>query len=278
MDIWEENEDSKFVSEEDMRRIKRFCLFDDDFMTKCFEGSIECVELVLWIIMDMEDLSVTEARTQVFAENLLNRSVRLDVLASDSTGRKYNIEIQRQNKGADKRRARYHSSMIDVNILKKGDDFDNLPETYVIFITENDVIGQKKSVYHINRYIEETGEKFGDGANILYVNGAYRDETPIGMLMHDFACTKPSDMKYEVLKERARFFKESKEGNVIMSGIMEELREEALRKGVEQGRIEGLRSMALRILESGRYSIEEIAEISGLSVDEIKELGAYKTA
>lgn len=270
MDIWEENEDSKFVSEEDMRRIKRLCLFDDDFMTKCFEGSIECVELVLRIIMDMEDLSVTEARTQVFAENFLNRSVRLDVLASDSTGRKYNIEIQRQNKGAGKRRARYHSSMIDVNILKKGDDFDNLPETYVIFITENDVIGQKKSVYHINRYIEETGEKFGDGANILYVNGAYRDETPIGMLMHDFACTEPSDMKYEVLKERARFFKESKEGNVIMSGIMEELREEALK--------EGKRTIVMRMLSLGKYGIEEIAEISGLSVDEIKELGADKTA
>ncbi|MCI8284054.1 MAG: Rpn family recombination-promoting nuclease/putative transposase, partial [Firmicutes bacterium] len=210
-----------------MRRIKQFCLFDDDFMTKCFEGSTECTELVLRIIMDIEDLIVTDVRTQIFVENLLNRSVRLDVLAADSNGRKYNIEIQRQDKGAGRKRARYNSSMIDTNLLKKGEDFARLPETYVIFITENDVLGKEKPVYHINRFIEETGERFDDGSHILYVNGSYRDETPIGKLMHDFSCREPSDMNYEILRDRSRFFKESKEGNLIMSKIMEDLRSES---------------------------------------------------
>ena len=39
---------------------------------------------------------------------------------------------------------------------------ESLPETFVIFITENDVFGKDKSIYHINRYIEETGEYFQD--------------------------------------------------------------------------------------------------------------------
>ena len=75
-------------------------------------------------------------------ESLLNRSVRFDILATDSTGAKINVEIQRADKGAGRKRARYNSSMMDAALLEKGDDFDNLPETWVVFITENDVIGK----------------------------------------------------------------------------------------------------------------------------------------
>ncbi len=93
---------------------------DDDFLTKCFEGNTECIELVLRIVLNMPDLNVLDVRTQVFVENLLNRSVRLDVLATDSTGRKFNIEIQRADKGAGRKRARYNSSMMDANLLKRA--------------------------------------------------------------------------------------------------------------------------------------------------------------
>lgn len=132
---------------EDLERIKKFRLLDDDFLTKCFEDNIECTELVLRIVMEMPKLKVLDVHTQVFVENLLNRSVRLDILATDNSGRKINVEVQRSNKGAGIKRARYNSSMMDSNLLKKGDDFDKLPETWVIFITENDVIGEGLPIY-----------------------------------------------------------------------------------------------------------------------------------
>lgn len=245
-----------------------------DFLTKCFEGNTECIELVLRIVLDMPDLNVLDVRTQVFVENLLNRSVRLDVLATDSTGRKFNIEIQRADKGAGRKRARYNSSMMDANLLKKGEDFDNLPETYVVFITENDVIGKGKPLYQIERCILETEERFEDGTHILYVNGAYRDESPIGKLMHDFFCTNPSDMNYGVLADRVRFFKESKEGIAVMCKAMEDMRNESLQEGMK----EGMKVAALRMLKAGKYALEEIAAISGLSLDEVKKLSANKTA
>ena len=78
--------------QEDLQRLRGFRLLDDDFFTKCFEGNTECIELILSIVLDKTDLKVIDARTQVFLANLLNRSVRLDVLATDSAGRKYNIE------------------------------------------------------------------------------------------------------------------------------------------------------------------------------------------
>ena len=76
-----------------LEKIQQFCLLDDDFMTKCFEDNIECTELVLRIIMDKADLKVTEARTQYTIKNLQGRSIRLDVDAVDSSGKKYDIEI-----------------------------------------------------------------------------------------------------------------------------------------------------------------------------------------
>ena len=177
--------------QEDLQRLRGFRLLDDDFLTKCFEGDPKYIQLVLRIVLEMPDFVVVDVRTQVFVENLLNRSVRLDVLATDSAGRKINVEIQRSDKGAGRKRARYNSSMMDANLLRKGEKFDELPETYVVFITEHDVIGDGQPLYKIERYISGSNKKFDDGSHILYVNGAYRDETPIGKLMHDFSCTAP---------------------------------------------------------------------------------------
>ena len=256
--------------QEDLQRLRGFRLMDDDFLTKCFEGNTECIELVLRIVLDISDLNVLDVRTQVFVENLLNRSVRLDVLATDSVGRKFNIEIQRADKGAGRRRARYNSSMMDANLLKKGEDFDNLPETYVVFITENDVMGKGNPLYQVERCVLETGERFEDGTHILYVNGAYRDKSPIGMLMHDFSCTDPSDMYYDVLADRVKFFKESKEGIAVMCKAMEDMRNQTLK--------EGMINVAKRMLADGTLTLEKIAEYVGLSLDEVKKLKADKTA
>ena len=226
--------------QEDLQRLRGFRLLDDDFFTKCFEGDTECIELILQIVLDKQDLKVVDVRTQVFVENLLNRSVRLDVLATNSVGHKFNIEIQRADKGAGRKRARYNSSMMDANLLEKGENFEVLPETFVVFITENDVIGKGQPLYRIERCFLETGESFDDGSHILYVNGAYRDESPIGRLMHDFSCTNPSDMYYGVLADRVRFFKESKEGIAVMCKVMEDMRKDSLKE------------VALRMLAAGK--------------------------
>ena len=71
--------------------------------------------------------------------NLSGHGIRMDVHATDSTGTEYDIEVQRADKGAGTKRARFNSSLLDLNSLRKGSDYEKLPESYVIFITENDV-------------------------------------------------------------------------------------------------------------------------------------------
>lgn len=250
--------------QEDLQRLRDFRLLDDDFLTKCFEGDTASIELVLQIVLEKPDLKVLDVRTQVFVENLLNRSVRLDILATDSTGAKLNVEVQRSDKGAGRKRARYNSSMMDANLLKKGEDFDKLSETWVIFITENDVMGKGLPLYPVERCFLGTGERFEDGSHILYVNGAYRGDTPIGKLMHDFSCTDAADMYYGTLADRVRFFKESKEGIEIMCRAMEDMRNQTLK--------EGMINVAKKMLEDGTITLEKIAEFVGLSVEEVKKI------
>ena len=181
-----------------------------------------------------------------------------------SIGAKLNVKVQRSDKGAGRKRARYNSSMMDANLLKKGEDFDKLPETWVIFITENDVMGKGLPLYPIERCFLGTGERFEDGSHILYVNGAYRGDTPIGKLMHDFSCTDAADMYYGTLADRVRFFKESKEGIEIMCRAMEDMRNQTLK--------DGMINVAKKMLEDGTITLEKIAEFVGLSVEEVKKI------
>ena len=131
------NNDS--INAKDLERIKRFRLIDDEFMSVCFKDSIECTELVVQIILDRKDITVKEVQVQNHLKNLNGRSVTLDIYAVDSDNKRYNIEIQKADIGAGAKRARYHSSLIDASLLKKGNDTEKLPETFIIFITEHDV-------------------------------------------------------------------------------------------------------------------------------------------
>lgn len=250
--------------QEDLQRLRGFRLLDDDFLTKCFEGDPKYIQLVLRIVLEKPDLVVEDVRTQVFVENLLNRSVRLDVLATDSSGRTINVEIQRSDKGAGRKRARYNSSMMDAITLVKNEDYDKLPESYVIFITENDVMGANLPIYHADRIVSETGKPLGDGTHIVYVNGAYRDESPIGKLMHDFSCKNPADMYYKPLAEQVRYYKKDAKGVKAMSRIVEDI--------VEQEKREEKIVMISKMKRMGKLSKEDIAEITGFTVEEIDAL------
>ena len=69
--------------------------------------------------------------------------------------------------------------MMDSRELAQGAEFLALPETWVIFITENDIYGAGCPLYHVERIIEELQRPFDDRAHILYVNGANREDTPL---------------------------------------------------------------------------------------------------
>ena len=275
-DVEIDSAEKERLHQEDLQRLRGLRLIDDDFMNACFDGYIEGAELLLRIILDKPDIRVKSVTTQRQMKNLLGRDICLDIDADDDSGKKYNIEVQRSDKGADRKRARYHSSALDSKYLLKGMDFSELPETFVIFITENDVVGEDEPIYFVERVFVKTGRLFGDGEHIIYVNAAHKDDTTeLGRLMHDFFCMDPNDMVNEVLAEKARYYKEDEEGVKTMCKVLEdmrnEVREKAMAKGREEGREEGL---ILAYLQN-EISQSAVMRILDITNDEFDDLVLY---
>lgn len=242
--------------QETLDAIEKLCLLDDDLMTLVFDRNVEATELLLNVILQRNDLRVLEVVAQREYKNPMSggRSITIDIYAVDGDKKIYDIEVQRASAGADAHRARFHSSMIDTKMLKERQDFKEIHDSYVIFITASDVMGAGRSLYHIDRVIEETGVCFGDGSHIIYVNGSYKDDDdPIGKLMHDFRCVNSVDMFYPVLAKQVQYFKESEGGLNIMCQVFEELAE----KRAEETRIETLVTAIKSLMTSMKWTAEQ---------------------
>ncbi|MCM1188928.1 MAG: hypothetical protein NC541_06490 [bacterium] len=253
--------------QQDLERLRSFRYMDDDFMTACLADNFEGIELILRIVLRKKGIKIKSVRTQEVLKNLQGRSATLDVHAVDSDKKEFDVEIQRKDSGAGAKRARHNSSLLDAHILKPGEETDDIPDSYVIFITENDVMKGNQPIYPVERYVT-IGEKkvlFGDGSHIIYVNGKYRGDDEIGKLMHDFSCTDPDDMNYEALAKKARYFKQDEKGVKAMCKMLEDMRNEA--------ELKNARETAERLIKKGKMSLEDIADcIPILSLDELKKL------
>ena len=94
--------------------------------------------------------------------------------------------------------------------------------------------------------------------------------------MHDFNCKDAKDMVNPLLAEEVRYLKETEGGRSQMSRILEEMRNEVAEKAKAEGKAEGNHekavNTALKMIARGRDSIEEVAEITGLSLEEVRKL------
>ena len=263
--------------------IASLTLMDDLFMQVVLEEQA-CTEYILQIILDNASLKLKEQRLQKRLPNLLGRALVLDCLCTDEKGLLYNIEVQNSSAGATPKRARYHAALMDTNTLKKGEKFSKLPESYVIFITDKDVLGEGEQLYQIERVIRKSGSLFRDGSHIFYFNTARQGDNALGKLAKDFKEANPKEIQSEVLSHRVALLKEGKldrEGEKKMNVLLEKYRkkavEEGMEKGMEKGFEQGKNHLALlvgRLLEAGRMD-----DLKRVSYDEdyreklLKEFG-----
>ena len=226
--------EQKFLSE--------LILMDDIFMRIVLKDR-KCTEFILQTILQKPDLRVKTQSIQSDLKNLQGRSLILDCLCSDTKGTVYNIEVQNDSHGASPKRARYHSGLIDMHILKKGKTFETLPESYVIFICAKDVLKENKQIYHISRTIQESGSKFPDQAEIIYLNTSKDSENELGKLIEDFYTKDPKKMHSKVLAKRVADLKENK--NIekgerdAMTTYYDRLKKQWEKEGIAKGIIEG---------------------------------------
>ena len=233
--------------------IASLTLMDDLFMQVVLEEQA-CTEYILQTILDKSSLKLKEQRLQKRLSNLHGRALVLDCLCTDEKGLLYNIEVQNSSAGAIPKRARYHAALMDSHTLKKGEKFSKLPESYVIFITDKDVLGEGEQLYQIERVIRKSGSLFQDGSHILYFNTAIQGDNTLGKLARDFKEANPKEIQSEVLSHRVASLKEGKldrEGEKKMNVLLEKYRKKAVEEGTEKGIEKGLAQGIQQGLEKG---------------------------
>ena len=250
-----EDKNSKVTQNQDRinKLIDGLTLFDDDLMSRVFDKNIEATELLLRIILErkIKVISVI-GQEEMKSAAVGGRNITLDVHALDENGEKMDIEVQGNSEGAHIRRARYHSSVLDSRMLKEGQEFKEIKDSYVIFIYKRDKFQEGLPLYHIDRYVRETGKLFEDGSHIIYVNGNYKGDDEIGYLMQDFHQTDPDNMHYKELSQGVRHFKEVEEGRDTMCEAVQEYAKEYANEYANQKQAANVKNL----MESAGFTME----------------------
>ena len=238
-------------------------------------------ELCRLLLLD-QSVVLRNVRTQYVIRNLETHSMELDILAERDNGDMVGIEIQMYTETAPFKRMRYYLSGIDMSILEKGRDYDELPAVTMVYITKKDVVaGGGQGSYLVERKVDDrenlTDINNGQEEAVSISNGVkeryYNLQHPTGVEKIDELLTyfKNSDPYYETetfprIVERVRYFKAQEKGVNIMCEIADRIRNE----GREEGRLKGMIDAILELLEEfgqvPQRIVELIAEEDNMSV------------
>ena len=181
------------------------------------------------------------------------KGVRLDIYAKDEHNTHYDIEMQALRKPAIEKRCRYYHSQMDMEFLFSGEDYDRLPNSYVIFVCDFDPFGKGKYCYTFeNRCLEDETLVLKDGSKSIFLStkGKNDDEVPETLVkfLH-FVSADPEESENDFqdefvaeLQRSVRHVKESREMEerfMLFQELLKEERAEGRAEGREEGRAEG---------------------------------------
>ena len=210
------------TDEEVIQIIRNLRLIDDVLFEKFMEDAAACEEL-LQVILENSRIKVKPETlvAQKSLRNLAKRSVRLDAYIEGVEDRVYNIEIQRSDNCNHVKRVRYNASTITINKSEPGDEFEDVQDVIVIYISEFDMFGAGKTVYHVENVIRETGNPVNDGLMSVYVNTEVADDSLISDLMQCFLKTDFKDDKFPNISRRMKELKHGEEDEKMCKSVEE---------------------------------------------------------
>ena len=252
---------------------KEYNLLSDAFMSVALRDIPAC-QYVLRILTGIKDLKVCEVRSQYRVSKIESHNAVLDVLAEDETGRLFDLEIQRADTLDHARRTRFYSSMIDSNYLEKGKTYSDLPEVYVIYVSETDLWKAGYTTYELEKKFRKSKVFYDDGQHVLYINAAVNDGSETAKLMDYFKTADPDDMEHGELSQRVHFLKCDEGGLSEMCEVTERIykmgREDGRDEGRAEGREEEKQATARNLFKLG-IPVETIAKAVEVNINLVKE-------
>lgn len=235
-------------------------LLSDTFASVALQDIGAC-QYVVRKILGKDDIRIIDVKSQYRLLNLTSKDAILDAFAQDSTGRQINIEIQRRDTVDHARRTRYYGSMIDKSILDKGAEHDELPDVYIIYISETDLWHAGETVYPVNKTLGKSALPYDDGNHVVFVNAAVDDGSEVAKMMQYFKKADPDDMSQGELSKRVHYLKTEKGG-------YKEMCEEA-EKIYVQGEQEKAKETAIKLYRKG-WKEAEIADLLNYGIEIVR--------
>ncbi|OUN33854.1 hypothetical protein B5G27_10215 [Lachnoclostridium sp. An76] len=216
-----------------LKDLEQLTLLSDVFMSVVLSDRNAC-QHVIRILMDDPGIELVSVRTQYVISKVISHGARLDVLAEDKKGVICHLEIEGADVADHARRTRFYGSVTDGEFLRKGRDYNELPERYIFYISRKDIWKDGYTVYEEEKRFRQTGKKHNDGSHLIYVNAEIDDGSRIAKLMKYFKTADPFDDSEGELSKRVRFLKTEEGGIEIMCEIMERIREEGRESGMKE--------------------------------------------
>ena len=237
-----------------MKKTLKELTIKDNFMF----GAVMCDERNCKALLEMI-LHISIARVEVSKEKSIlyhpeYKGVRLDVFAKDECNTRYNVEMQAIRKKALGKRARYYHSQIAMELIRSGEDYDKLPDTYVIFICDFDPFGKGKYCYTFaNQCLELPDLNQMDGCKSIFLSTKGKNKEEVSDKIVNFLEYVEADLleseKYfedEFVKklqksvQNVKNSREMEERYMLFEEYLKEERAEARAEGRAEGRAEAL--------------------------------------
>lgn len=239
-------------------KIKEYVAWEElgignDFLFGKVMQNVElCKELLQIILPELEIDRIEYPQLQKSIRSDVDaKSVRLDVYVKDGKGTVYDIEMQVTDTKELPKRTRYYQSMIDLQMIDKGELYNKLKPSYIIFISPFDTFGMGRHIYTFeNRCREDMSIALNDGTTKIFLNAVSEmDDTSKELRAFlDYVAGKESDdafvRKLEEAVKKARKNREWR--HEYMTLLMRD--QENIEKGKQQERERGIKLM----IESGK--------------------------
>lgn len=183
------------------------------------------------------------------------RGIRLDVYAKDENNTRYNVEMQILDSKNLGKRSRYYHSQMDMELLTSGQQYENLPDTYVIFVCDFDPFGKNKYCYTFkNCCMEEQGLTLKDGCISIFLSTCGKNEQEVSSEMVKFLKFVRADLDESMTDFKDEYVTQLQKSiqRIKVSRRMEEqymTLEELLANEYAEGRVEGRAEFIVECLE-----------------------------
>lgn len=267
-------------------KFENLTIQNDFIFKKVMSRKRICIHLLEELLqIKIADINYLEAEKSLEPE-YTSRGIRLDIIVADDRNTHYNLEMQvKNNKNPDTKkhvlpkRTRYYQALLDIDLLQNSQEYDELSPTYIIFFCLFDFFEDSQRIYTFKRRCLDNMEiELADEAAIMFLNtlGTKGDVSPDIQSLFDYINSNTVTSKFT--REVADTITEIKNDKKVRDSYMtyemrmKDIREESLAEGETKGEAKEKLRVAKLMLAKGCYSLQEIVELSGLSIDNIEKL------